>query len=383
LTPTLLVCYLITFAIHVASVSLNTLLPFHMVALGGSRTQVGLLFSVATVVSMVLRPGVGGWVDRVGARQVMLPGVVALGVTSLALHVAATPAALIALMTGLGLASALITTPASVLTANAGPAAHRGEALGTYYLAGSVAIALAPPLAFALRAAGGMALEFLAVTAFALLLLVLVVRLPRGTPTRAATTPGRLRLVSVRALPVSAALVLATLGHSAVYGFLPLYAVSRGQGPALIAFFTVYPLWLIACRALLRGVSDRIGHARTALIAMALVAIAYGVLAVPPTATTLVIAGLSLGSGSAVLYPALVALLVDRSSEADRGLAIGTLSGAWDLGVVLGSALIGVVADRISFGAGFAVGAIGAALGVVTLALIEARRPAPVLAPQP
>lgn len=369
-TPTLLACYATTFAIHVAGVSLTTLLPFHVVDLGGSRTQVGLLFSVATVVSMVLRPTVGGWVDRFGARPVMVPGVVALGLTSLAMHFAATPAVLIALMIGVGLANGLISTPVSVLTAIVSAPAHRGEALGTYYLASSVAIALGPPLAFGLRAVGGMALEFVAVTVIAVILGALVARLPGTPPARVTVGGPGLRLVSVRALPVSGALVLATLGHSSVYGFLPLYAVSRGQGAALITFFTVYPLWLIVCRALLRGISDRFGHTRVALVAMTLTAAAYGILILPPAVTTLVLAALVLGTGSAVLYPSLVALLVERSDDSERGLAIGTLSGAWDFGVVVGSVLVGVAADRLSFGAGFAVGAIGAALGVVTLALV-------------
>jgi dipeptide/tripeptide permease len=35
------------------------------------------------------------------------------------------------------------------------------------------------------------------------------------------------------------------------------------------------------------------------------------------------------------------------------------------------SALVGLIADRISFAAGFGVGAVGAAAGVVALALIE------------
>src|SRR5207253_10905680 len=89
---------------------------------------------------------------------------------------------------------------------------------------------------------------------------------------------------------------------------------------------------------------------------------------------TLVIAAVVLAMGSAVLYPTLVALVVERADDADRGLAIGTLSGAWDLGVVVGSALVGVAADRISFGAGFGVGAVGAVAGILALGLIEARR---------
>src|SRR5256886_6005364 len=159
-TPTLLACYGITAAVHVASTVLSTLLPFHVAGLGGTNAQVGLLFSVMTVVSMFLRPTVGGWVDRFGARPVIAPGIAALALTSLALQLATTPVAIIVLMVGLGVANGLITTPASVLSALSSPPAHRGEALGTYYLAGSLGIAVGPPLAFGLRALGGMHLAF-------------------------------------------------------------------------------------------------------------------------------------------------------------------------------------------------------------------------------
>jgi len=372
--PTLLICYAISFVVHIGGVSLSTLLPFHVLDLGGSRTQVGLLFSVSTIVSMVLRPTVGAWVDRFGARRVMAPGVIALVVTSVAFHVVSAPEALIVLMIGIGLSNGLISTPASVVTATTGPAAQRSETLGNYYLASSLAIAVAPPLGFGLRAVGGMPLEFVAVTLVALALAVLVARLPRATPApQAVVTASGMRLVSVRALPVSGALVLATLGHASVYAFLPLYAVSRGRGAALAWFFIVYPLWLIGCRAAFRGISDRLGHARVALVAMVLQTVGYAILMLPPTAPGLTLAAVALATGSAVLYPTLVALVVERADRDERGLALGTLSGSWDLGVVIGSALVGIVADRIGYGAGFAVGALGTLLGVIALALIENR----------
>src|SRR5206468_11702492 len=109
--------------------------------------------------------------------------------------------------------------------------------------------------------------------------------------------------------------------------------------------------------------------------AMSVVAVAYLIIALPPTPLSLALAAVVLASGNALLYPTLAALVVDRAPETERGLALGTLSGAWDLGVVVGSALIGAVADRVSYGAGFAVGAGFAALGVGVLALTAARRP--------
>ena len=372
--PTLLACYAITAIVHIATVVLSTLLPFHVVDVGGSRTQVGLVFSVMTTVSMFLRPVVGGWVDRFGARPVIAPGIASLALTTLALQLATTPVTIIVLMVGLGIANGLITTPASVLTALTSTPARRGEALGTYYLASSIGIAVGPPLAFGLRALGGTRLAFAVVTLFAVVLAVIVARLPGSAAGPAATATRWPRLASRSALPVSFALVLSTIGHSSVFAFLPLYAISRGQATALAWFFGVYPAWLIMWRALLRGVSDRVGHLRISIGAMSVLAVAYVIIALPPTSVSLTLAALVLASGNALLYPTLAALVVDRAPEAERGLALGTLSGAWDLGVVVGSALIGVVADRYSYGAGFAVGGVFAAIGVVALALTAPRR---------
>lgn len=375
LTRTLLACYAMSGAIHLASISLNTLLPFHVVALGGSRTQVGLLFSAATVVSMLLRPAVGGWVDRFGARRVILPGIAVLAGASLALHVPVTPEAVIAVMVGAGIGNGLVSMTASVLTVRATSAAHHGEALSLYYLASSLAIAVAPPMAFGLRGLGGMPLAFAAVTVLAVVMFALALSIPVAVTAPAAGRRPGFRPLSRPAVSVSLALVLTTIGHSSIYAFLPLYAVSRGHGQAVVWFFAVYSVWLIVWRALLGGLSDRIGRAHVALPAMALTALAYFTLALSPAPLSLMVAALLLGGGSAVLYPTLAALVVDRAPEGEQGLALGTLSGAWDLGVVVGSALIGFVADRASFGWGFALAGATTVAGALTFFLTERRRP--------
>ena len=74
-----------------------------------------------------------------------------------------------------------------------------------------------------------------------------------------------------------------------------------------------------------------------------------------------------------MLYPTLAALVVDRSPEAERALALGTLSSAWDLGVVVGSVLVGFVADRVSYGAGFTLAAVSTGLGLVAFVAAERR----------
>ena len=382
-TRPLLTCCAITALIHAATYMLMALLPIHLVRLGGTKMQVGMLFSVSTLISMVLRPVVGGWIDRFGVRRVVLPGVLTLAATSLAFHLAATPAAVVALMAGLGVSNGLISTSASVLAAQATVPERRGEALSVYYVATSLGFAVGAPTGFVLFDVGGMRLNFLVVTGAAAVMsgLALSLRAPPRSEGLAAA-PG-FRLWSRPALPAAGALILTIMGHSSVYGFLPLYAIANGAGRHVGWFFTLFSVWIILCRLVLRRISDRLGRTRVLIPAMGATAAAYLVLTQPPTAASLAVAAVLLATGGSVLYPTLLALVVDRAPAGERGLAVGTLSGAFDLGVVVGSLLLGLVVERISYGAGFAMAATTTVLGLLTFVAMESRRRRPAVLPRP
>jgi MFS family permease len=282
-------------------------------------------------------------------------------------------------MAGLGIGNALISTTGSIVVADASPAARRGEALSLYYVASSVGVATGPVAGFALAAAGGIVLDYAAVFLLSLVVgaLVLALRTPPGHP----SAPGILgRPWSRHAAGASLALIVITMGHSTVYAFLPLHATAAGLGSAAW-FFPLMSGSTIACRFAFRRASDRLG--RAPVLAPALVALALGnaLLALPPTAATLVAGAVLLGSGNSMLYPTLVALVVDRTPVAERGRAIGTLSGAWDVGVFVGSPLIALLVERRGFAAGFLASALVTALGLATfLATERHRRRAPVAA---
>jgi MFS family permease len=378
-TRTLTGALAIAIAIHVAVYMLSAVLPFRATALGATGTQVGLMFSVTAGVAMFFRPVVGGWVDRYGVRVVLIPGVLVLALTSLGLHVAGSPGALILLMAGVGLANGLISTAAGVLAAQATGPSHRGEALGVYYLGTSLAVAVAAPAGITLLRLGGIAWSFYLVTVLAAHILIFTLLLTPAGAGRPDAAGGRLRLWSRHALGAAAVMILLTLGQSSIVGFVPLYAERHGLGGWIGWFFAAYSVWMILCRALLRGISDHLGRAQVLAPAMTTTALGFLALAMPPSALSLLAGALLLGTGASLTYPTMVALLVDRTPDRERGLAMGTLSASWDVGLVLGSALVGIVIERLSFHAGFAVGAIGACAGLLTFVLLErarARRPA-------
>jgi predicted MFS family arabinose efflux permease len=299
-----------------------------------------------------------------------------LVLTSFGFQWAGTPVAVISLMAGLGLSNGLISTSAGVLVARASAPEHRGEALSLYYVASSLGWAIGPPTGLLLYRVGGTRPSFMVATGIALLVGVLVWSITDPVALAAAGTGRAMRLYSRHAVPVSCALMLTTIGQSSVYAFLPLYAMSQGR-ESIGWFYVLFSAWLIACRVFLRRASDRVGRARVVAPAMSLVALAYFSLAIRPTVTSLAIAAVLLASGAALLYPTLVALLVDRTPEAERGLAIGTLSASFDVGVVLGSLLIGFTVERASYAAGFGVAGLMAVMGLGTFLVTERGRPAP------
>lgn len=380
-TPTLVACLAITSAVHIAVYMINTTLPLHMVTLGASKTQVGLLFSVGAGVSMVMRPLVGGWIDRYGFRPVTLPGALVLVATLLVFPLTETPVLVIALMAGLGFGNGLVSTGAGVLAAQTSPPARRGEALGIYYVATSLAFAVGPPVAFALYDSGGMRRCFLGAAVLGAGIAVLIVSLRAVTP-RAGAEP-RFRWLSRRALPAAATLVAVNVGYSSIYAFLPLYAIASGLDGNLGWFYALFSICIIAGRLALSRLSDRIGRARVIVPAISASTLSYLVLALPPRVPTLALAAVLLGAGVALFYPTLLALLVDRTPEAERGSAIGTLSGSFDLGSVVGSALVGIAVERLSYAAGFYVAAGGALFGLALFVVTERRQAGRAVLPRP
>ena len=92
------------------------------------------------------------------------------------------------------------------------------------------------------------------------------------------------------------------------------------------------------------------------------------------TVSTLTAAAVLLAAGSSALYPMLVALVVDRVPDRERGVAMGTVSGAWDLGVFAGSLSIAAIVEHASYGAAFATAAALTVIALGGLLLVERRR---------
>jgi MFS family permease len=345
----------------------------HVVALGGTSTQVGLLFSVFSLVSVILRPIAGVWIDRNGVRRALVPGAALVVLASLGLPVAGGPPAFIALMACFGVGYGLVTMAAAVLAASA-PSAERGRALSLYYLAAPVSMAAAAPLGLWIYREIGARANFALVTVLGLAAVAVAFAARSVMEGRVPSARDPARLWSRGAMPLSLVLVVAAMGQSVLYSFLPLHAAAHGQGRHLTWFFGLYSTAMVVFRIGVSGLADRWGRTQLLLPALGLLAAGFAVLIAPPGPPRLALAALLLAAGSSALYPMLVALVVDRVPDRERGVAMGMVSGAWDLGIFAGSLLIAAIVERASLGAGFAAASALTLAALASFAAVERGR---------
>jgi MFS family permease len=190
--------------------------------------------------------------------------------------------------------------------------------------------------------------------------------------------PPKQALLPRSVLMPGAALASASLGYAGLAVFVALALSAHGVGDG-IAAFDAYGFTYVGVRLFLGGWSDRFGAARVA--GWSAVVETAGLLLVA-AATNLPVAiagGLLMGAGLSLLYPSLALLVLDRTPAASQGAALGAFTSFWDLGVVAGGPLAGLIAREAGYPAMYTVLAccalLSAALSLVSsLTSAAARR---------
>jgi MFS family permease len=263
-----------------------------------------------------------------------------------------------------GLGISFFGTASMTWIADMSPASRRAEAMGFFGNSSQVAIAIAPLLAALIYGVGGFPVLF-AVAAVVGACGLSLVSLSReeGRDGQHPTSAGSFRqaLGRLDVLAITFGLLTAAATWGIIIGFLPIFTAERNAGPAA-PFYTIYAVVTIVFRLFIGPVADRMGRRVVAGPALFLLAATMIVLSFLSSAYMLwglaVIYAVSFGT----LYPTLSAFLVDVAPAAVRGSAIGVLTAGFDLGIMLGSYVGGVVAESLGLGPAFA------AAGVLCLA---------------
>ncbi|MBX5490962.1 MAG: MFS transporter [Chloroflexi bacterium] len=345
-----------SFTVWTAAYTFLGILALYALSLGVPETWIGLFPAASTGCGLVAQLIGGRLLVRGPRTRLMRWGPLLIVAGALLASVWPSPLALFAACMLLGSGYGVTQTGAVVLATEVAPPARRGEAVGIYGTFTTLAVLIGPPIGVALLQHVGARVVFLLTLAMATAALGAAWAL-REPPPRT----GVAHSTSARLHPLVYFAALTLAGMSVTWGtvltFVPAYALGLGlSNPGL--YFSAQAVAVVALRAAMGGLSDRLGRVRLLIPATLLVVVGVGALALRPPIWLLLLSALVYGVGYAAFHPTTIGLADDVSSPATRGTALGLVGGAFSVGVGSGAIGMGWVLGHSSYEVMFLVAAL-------------------------
>lgn len=358
------------------------LLPQFIVSFDVSMAAAGLVVSIFSASRLLLAPGSGMLVDRLGARRVYLTGLLTVAVTTGAVGLATAYWHILVLRALAGIGSTMFTVSAMGLIVKLAPPTIRGRASATYGTAFLLGNVIGPLLGASLAFLGfrwPFVIYGIGVAVAAAVVWVLMPRVDSQVESAGALPPMQLR-EAWRDTAFRAALT-SNFSHGWVnmgvrVSVLPLFAATiftngaAAAGFALAAFAAGNTVVLQFSGSL----ADRLGRRPLIIVGLAGSAVFVGGLGLATTVTSLVVVSAIAGAFAGLVNPSQQAAVADIiGNERSGGQVLSTYQMGMDFGQICGPILVGLLADMFGFTLAFSACGVVALVGAV--AWMWAREP--------
>lgn len=335
--------------------------------LDSTKAAVGFAVGSFSLTAVATRPFVGRAVDRRGRKAFLVGAPILIAASAAGLLVAGFYAAVVALRLAQGAAGSAYYTSAATVANDLATPEQRADAISKFSLFLYAGFSIGPALGEWLIIERGFPWAWLTAMVFAVTAATFASRVPE-TRVEDEEDDGlrRRRLLHPAALGPGLVLMTVAVGYSAIGSFAPIYARSIGMSSSGVLYVT-FAMSIFVVRLVSGRLADRYGRIAVSFPGLLAGAAGMALLALvqEPAAA---VAGVALfGSAHAMAFPALMALAVDRAPDRERGEVLGSFTACFDVGAASGATLVGAVADRAGFEAGWLVPAALCLLGAAGL----------------
>jgi MFS family permease len=347
---------LIAFIFFFADYILITTIPLYALEIGGNASTAGAFVFVISTTALVFRPIMGNLLDVKTRKFIILLGTIALAIASLFYGLVASITAILVLAIFHGLSASAITTSGPTVVADVTPASRLAEGISMFGVATNLTIAVGPLAALYLINAFSYSITF-NVAYFLVLLSIVLTFLINYEKKEQKFAGERIKInkkINIKTLFEKTALkpsiyqLFLAFGLSAILAFIPIYGKSRGIDDIGL-FFSFYAASAVIVSFITGKLVQTYGVRKVFLAGLIMQLIAFLFLAFAYTLPVMVIAALLYGFGSASGFAIVSIIAMELAAPERRGAANATIFAAMDIGIAVGSLVLGVISTKFGF----------------------------------
>lgn len=349
----------------------TTILPIYIVnELHGTLAQAGLAMTLFMASSIAVRPFSGLIIEKFGRKKTLYVSEALFCLFSFAYLFADNLSFLLIIRFLHGIWFSILTTVTVPIANDFIPAQRKGEGMGYFVMSINLGIVLGPLLGLTL-------IQPLSYTMVAAILagiicigFIFCFMIPIQTEAKPVLTKGKQRLsmqdfVEKKALPVSIMAMIISFSYASIMSFISTFAESKNLLAYASLFFVVFAISMMSLRPITGKIYDRKGPNYVVYPAIALFSLGLIVLSQINSVPGLMIAAVFVGIGFGSAQPCLQTLSIQRSPKARIGHATSTFFTCYDIGIALGSILLGVLIAHQGYSFAYLLCAVITALSLV------------------
>ncbi|MDR1815298.1 MAG: MFS transporter [Clostridiales Family XIII bacterium] len=376
---------ILNFFIFLTYYVLVQMLPLYLAGVHGATSdQVGLLVTFFLAAAIAIRPFAGQWVAMTSQKKILVAAAVGFCVATLLYPLASGGVNSILLLRVFhGLMYGVLTTAKGTICAEMIPVSRRAEGLSYFAMSMVLGMVLGPYVGIAFSDAGAYTTGFYTCMGIAgiCIVLCLVLRVPEIGEN--ADVPEELRRLSLRnmfdvkAAPFALTIFILAIAWSGIPAFFALYTKGIGLATTASNFFLIYAGFVLVSRPFAGRWADRYGPKVIALPALALFAVGAVLISTTGANGVFLVAGAIIGVGYGSVTPILQTQIIGAVEPHRVGIANSLYFNSMDLGMAIGSYVLGVIAKGSGYQTIYAISVCVIVCAAVEYLLVTRRKKSP------
>jgi MFS family permease len=366
----------LTFYVLLVTLPVYAIQEFH-----SNASEAGLMTTVFLFSAIISRPLAGQWMEKAGHKKVLLTALIIFAGASLLYFSPKTIIGFLVIRLLHGVGFGMATTAAGAIVADLIPISRRGEGMGYFIMSTNMAMVLGPFIGLTSIQQWG------ADTLFIISVFVAIGALITGLSVNIRETEQEDHPVvhsaftfrsffEASAVPIAIVGCFLAIAYSALLSFVSVYATEIHLEEISSLFFVVYAIVLLISRPFTGKWFDLYGPNVIVFPSIVLFAIGMFILSQSSGAYSFLFAAGMIGLGWGTLFPTFQTIAIQDATPRKRGLATATFLSIYDIGIALGSFVLGLAAAKLGYSSLYFLCSIYILIGIVLYYFLHLRKQA-------